>query len=180
MTRYLALLRGVNVGGNNKVSMGELVAAMIEDGFTNVKSYINSGNVLFDFDANKDLDKRVAQSIKRHSGLDIDMVVFTAKQWQQIIDEAPKQWGKDESQRHYLFVMLPPSQMNEIVEAIGPLKTDIESLTKGKDVLYQSVSLKHLTKSVSSRVAGNPLYKRMTIRNANTAFKLAALLSKDE
>ena len=44
MTRYLALLRGVNVGGNNKVTMSDLVAVMTEDGFVDVKSYINSGN----------------------------------------------------------------------------------------------------------------------------------------
>lgn len=180
MTRYLALLRGVNVGGKNLLKMSELVAAMTEDGFVDVKSYINSGNVLFSAQPSKNLSTRVMMSIKRHSGLDVDVVVFTADEWLQIVKDAPKKWGKDPDYRHYLFVMLPSVQPKQIVEAVGPLKPDIESLAVGSNVLYQSALLKELTKAVSSRIAGNPLYKKMTIRNSNTAIKLAALLSTNE
>ena len=75
MTRHLALLRGINVGGKNLIKMSELVAAMTNDGFANVKSYINSGNILFDANLEKDLAQRVKQSIKNHSGLDIDVAL---------------------------------------------------------------------------------------------------------
>ena len=50
--KYVALLRGINVGGNNKVSMTELKTCLEEAGFENVSTYINSGNVLFESEAN--------------------------------------------------------------------------------------------------------------------------------
>jgi uncharacterized protein (DUF1697 family) len=180
MKRYLALLRGVYVGGNNKVSMRELVAAMTEDGFTNVRSYINSGNVLFDSSSSKDLAKKVAASIKRHSGLDIDVVVIGADGWKKIVDDAPKTWGKQENWKHNILVMIPPGTTQEMLDEIGELRPEYESLKAGDGVLYQSVSLKFFGRARSGALAGKPVYKKMTVRNYNTAIKLAALLSKDE
>lgn len=178
--RYVALLRGVNVGGNNKVSMAELVAAMTEDGFTDVKSYINSGNVLFDSISDTDLDKKVANAIKRHSGLDIEVVVVDRNHWQQIVDEAPPSWGKDPEWKHNLLIMIPPYEMNKVIREIGPLKPGIELLVPGRGVLYQSVLVKAFGRSSASKMIGKPVYKKMTIRNYNTAIKLGTLLSIDE
>lgn len=180
MAHYLALLRGVNVGGNNKVTMRDLVAAMTEDGFVDVASYINSGNVLFSSESNNDLEERVAASIKRHSGLDIEVVVFTAEQWLQIVKEAPDSWGKNLEWKHNIFVMIPPYSMNQVIRAIGPLKPGIESLVPGRGVVYQGVSLKEFGRTTTAKIASNPVYKKMTVRNANTAIKLAGLLTIDE
>lgn len=180
MTRYLTLLRGVNVGGNNKVTMRDLVAAMTEDGFVDVKSYINSGNVLFSSKSDKDLEKKVASSIKRHSGLDIEVVIFTADQWLQIVEEAPDFWGKNPDWKHNLLVMIPPYKMNQVIRAIGSLKPDLESLVPGRGVLYQSVSLKSFGRTSAGKLAANPIYKKMTVRNYNTAIKLGVLLSTNE
>lgn len=66
--RYIALLRGINVGGNNKVSMGELKQAFESLGFTNVSTYINSGNVIFDSRETNEvkLVRMCEDSIKKH------------------------------------------------------------------------------------------------------------------
>ncbi len=177
--RYLALLRGVNVGGKNKVTMRDLVAAMTEDGFVDVKSYINSGNVLFSSDVNKDLEKKVAAAIKRHSGLDIDVVVIDAERWKSIVADAPKTWGNQENWKHNILVMIPPGTTKEMFDEIGELRPEYESLEAGDGVLYQSVSLKFFGRARSGALVGKPVYKKMTVRNYNTAIKLAALLSID-
>lgn len=180
MTRYLALLRGVNVGGKNKVTMRDLVTAMTEDGFTDVKSYINSGNILFSSDSNKDLEKKVVAAIKRHSGLDIDVVVIEAGRWRKIVADAPKDWGRPGDWKHNILVMIPPGTTNEVFEEIGELKPEYESMVAGDGVVYQSISFKYFGRARSGKLAGNGIYKKMTIRNYNTAIKLSDLLSTNE
>lgn len=177
--RYLALLRGVNVGGKNLIKMSELVAALLEDDFKNVESYINSGNILFDADSDKDLQARVTASIKRHSGLDIDVVVVPAQRWIRIVDEAPKTWGKKDAWKHNIIVVIPPATTDDILDAVGELRSEYESLEPGDGVLYQSISLQYFGRARSGAFAGKPAYKKMTVRNYNTAIKLRALLSKD-
>lgn len=178
--RYVALLRGVNVGGNNKVSMAELVTAMTADGFGNVKSYINSGNVLFDAEEPEGLAQKVADTIKKHFELDIEVVVFDRDHWQQIIDEAPDNWGQDPEWKHNLLIMIPPYIMNKVIREIGSLKPGIETLVPGRGVLYQSMSRELFGKTTTGKLASSPVYKKMTVRNYNTAIKLFELLSTDE
>lgn len=180
MTRHLALLRGINVGGKNLIKMSELVAAMTNDGFANVKSYINSGNILFDANLEKDLAQRVKQSIKNHSGLDIDVVVVEAERWTNIVLNAPKTWGQREDWKHNIIVVIPPCTTQEILDAVGELKPEYESLEVGDGVLYQSISLKYFGRARSGAFAGKPIYKKMTVRNYNTAIKLKDLLATAE
>ena len=61
--RYAAFLRGINVGGNTKIDMAELRAVFESLGFENVKSYINSGNVMFD--AKKTANEKLAAKIEK-------------------------------------------------------------------------------------------------------------------
>jgi len=178
--RHLALLRGINVGGKNLIKMSDLVAGLTGDGFKNVTSYINSGNILFDADFDKDLGEKVTASIKRHSGLGIDLVVVPAERWIRIVDEAPKTWGKKEDWKHNIIVVIPPATTDDILEAVGELRPEYESLVPGDGVLYQSISLRYFGRARSGAFAGKPTYKKMTVRNYNTAIKLRALLSKNE
>lgn len=180
MKRFVALLRGVNVGGQAKVKMSELAAELTADGFNNVSTYINSGNVLFDADPAANLADRVAATIKRHFGFDVEVVVFDRDQWQQIIDEAPADWGTDADWKHNLLVMIPPYEMNKIIHSIGSLKPGIEALVPGRGVLYQSMSRELFGRTTTGKLASSPVYKKMTVRNYNTATKLLELLSKGE
>ncbi len=178
-TRYLALLRGVNVGGNAKVSMAELKAALTSAGFEDVSSYINSGNVIFSAKNSADpelLSAQIEQVIHEHFGFRVDVIVLTKRRWVEIMNKAPAWWGHNPDRKHNLIVLLKPYSMSAIMEAIGKLKPDIESVEPGEGVVYQSLSLEDFGKTTSGKLASNPLYKRMTIRNYNTATKLLALL----
>jgi uncharacterized protein (DUF1697 family) len=106
----------------------------------------------------------------------VEVVVFSQSEWRQIIAAAPSSWGADKTWKHNLLVLLPPYNMAEAVTAVGALKPDIEAMRAGDGVLYQSMSQALFGRTTTGKLASNPLYKRLTIRNYNTATKLLALL----
>lgn len=175
---YVALLRGINVGGNSMLKMADLKVALIESGLKDVRTYINSGNVLFsstssDQDA---LARHISKVIQDGFDLDVKTVVFTTDQWRGIINDAPDWWGKDASYKHNILVMIKPFEMTEVVAAIGELKPELEQMVAGNGVLYQTVSWDHFGRTAASKMISKPVYKTMTIRNYNTATKLVGLL----
>ena len=174
--RYLAFLRGINVGGKAKLPMTELRTAMEDDGFLNVRTYIQSGNVFFDSEKSKsELIVSLENCIKKNFGLNVPVSVFTEKEWRKIIDNAPAWWGEDDEWKHNILILLEPYDMDDIVMAIGTLKPDIENMLPGKGVLYQSMSRKLFGRTTTGKLASSPAYKRMTIRNYNTATKLLGM-----
>ena len=177
--RYLALLRGVNVGGKGMLSMTDLRAYLEKNGFQQVSTYINSGNVIFESaasDASK-LAATIRELIQRQFKLDVGVAVFSQPRYAKIIAAAPGWWGKDPDWKHNFIVLLEPYDIDEIVTTIGTLKPDIEALQTGDGVLYQSVSWKFFGRSTTGKLASSPAYKQMTIRNYNTAQKLLTLLN---
>jgi uncharacterized protein (DUF1697 family) len=175
---YLALLRGINVGGKNMIKMADLKACLEQAGFKKVRTYIQSGNVLFE-SAKSDtaqLARSLEQTIEKQFGVPVGVAVFEKKRWQAIVDKAPAAWGSDQNWKHNLLVLLEPYDMKAVVADIGELKPDIEMLVPGDGVLYQSLSLKLFGRTTTGKLASKPVYKRMTIRNYNTAVKLLALL----
>ena len=177
-TTYLALLRGVNVGGKALLKMAELKEALTAAGFENVTTYIQSGNVVL---VGKDTDKKVVADkiggvITKELKLDVAVALFTAAECQAIVKAAPTWWGKDSDWKHNLLVLTEDVPMKEVVDAIGALKPDIENMAQGNGVLYQSMSFKLFGRTTAGKLASNPMYKKMTVRNYNTATKLLALL----
>lgn len=178
MSKYIALLRGVNVGGKAILKMADLRLALEKVGLENVQTYIQSGNVLFESSITNTstLAQLVGTSIKKHFGIEVAVAVFSKQQWQNIIANAPAWWGKDKLWKHNLLILLEAYDMKDVVAAIGTLKTDIEAVEEGDGVLYQSMSLKLFGRTTTGKLASNPIYKKMTIRNFNTANKLLTLL----
>lgn len=174
---FLALLRGINVGGNNIVDMAELRAAFEKDGLENVRTYIQSGNVFFDsveVDTLK-LARLIENRVQATFHISARAVVFSKPEWQQIIENAPKWWGEDTSWKHNLLIAIPPYDMQKVVAAIGMLKPEIEAVEPGKGVLYQSLSFALFGRTTSGKLTSNHIYKQLTIRNYNTATKLLGL-----
>ncbi len=178
LVTYLALLRGVNVGGNNMIKMSDLKNTLELEDFTGVRTYIQSGNVVFKSPDNDKqiLGERIQKCIARHFKAPVRAAVFSKSEWQKIVDDAPKWWGRDTTWKHNILVMLHPYDTEQAAEAIGELKPGIELLSPGLGVLYQSVSISKFGRSTTGKLASNPIYKQMTIRNYNTATKLLTLL----
>lgn len=179
MAQYLAFLRGVNVGGNNMVKMSVLKTALEDDGFTDVKTYIQSGNVFVSTPQRSRIKvaDAVAATIKRHFKLDVKVVVFTKAEWQAVVDSAPKWWGGDADWRHDIYILLPPLKAKACMDEIGELKPDIEMTHAGVGVVYASLLLEKYGRTTLGRTASKPFYKQITIRNYNTATKLLKLFA---
>ncbi len=176
--KYLALLRGVNVGGKNILPMAKLREVLEDTELNNVKTYIQSGNVIFDSDTRdkRKLEELIAKVIRENFEINADVVVYKQSEWQAVIDNAPSWWGKDSAWKHNIIVMIHPYEINDVVRAYGGLKPEIEEMKQGDGVLYQSLSLAKFGRTTGGKLAGgNPYYKQMTIRNFNTATKLAKL-----
>lgn len=129
MTCYIALLRGINVGGNNKVSMPELKAAFEKQGFKNILTYINSGNVIFDSDLNvNDVKTACEKAIKAKFDLDIPTAIITASELQEALSNAPEWWGNDLQSKHNAIFVIPPVTADEVCKQIGEIKPEYESI----------------------------------------------------
>jgi uncharacterized protein (DUF1697 family) len=179
MTQYLAFLRGINVGGKSLIRMAALKEALESDGFTEVKTYIQSGNVFLSTpqaDAVK-VAQAVTASIAKHFALDVKVVAFTKPQWQEVVASAPKWWNgsKTEGWKHDLLILLPPYDMKQVMLTLGEPAPEVENIGSGAGVIYASLYVAKWSRTRLSKLPGTPLYKQITIRNYNTSTKLLAL-----
>lgn len=160
--------------------MAELKDSFARAGFRNVQTYIQSGNVVFE-SPNLDTQKladQISETVQTDFKLPVAVAVFTAEEWQWIIKQAPAWWGKDPSWKHNLLILTAPVAVSDVLQAIGTLKPNIEAVEAGNGVVYQSMSFQAFGKTTTGKLASNPIYKNMTIRNYNTATKLALLLNQ--
>jgi uncharacterized protein (DUF1697 family) len=175
---YVALLRGINVGGNNKIPMKELKDCFVTAGFGDVTTYIQSGNVIFSSEnpSAADLGAIIESSIKKTFGMNVAVVVIGHEQLARVIKNAPKNWGHDTDMKHNLLFVRLPYTASEAFEQMGTPKTEYEEASAGEGVVYWSASLKDFGKTASSKLASKPIYQHVTVRNYNTSAKLLSLL----
>ena len=177
--KFLALLRGINVGGNSLVKMADLKAALEKSGFENVSTFIQSGNVLFASEE-KDTEKlasRMEEVIAKNFHITSRVVIRSETHLTKVLKEVPDEWKKENDLRCYLAFVKEPTTAQQVAEQIT-LKEGIDSLKIGDGVVYMTTVLSGITKSSFSKLASKPLYKEITIRNYTTMQKIAALMEK--
>jgi uncharacterized protein (DUF1697 family) len=180
MKTYVILLRGINVGGKNKIAMTELKRYLEELDYQNVRTYISSGNVILDTDDRIEvitdaIQNMLIKKFKLDSAL-IKVLVFSHKQLETIVNHAPKSFGKhpDTYYSDVLFVI-----GNTSAEVMSQIEThpEVDTAWEGNGVVYfQRVSAMR-TKSRLGRIVAKPIYKSITIRSWNTTTKLLNLIS---
>ena len=179
--KYVALLRGINVGGNSLIKMADIRKADEGCGYTKVATYIASGNVLFESDE-LNLEKityTLENCLLNTFDLPVRVVVLSSPQYKKIMSDVPKDWEIREDIRKYMAFIKPPVSAKTIAPEVQ-LKKGVDFLKVGDGVLYMTTLLSGLTKSGFNKMAGNKqLYKEMTIRNYNTAKKILSLLEQD-
>lgn len=175
--KYIALLRGINVGGNNKIAMSELKTVFEKAGFLNVSTYINSGNVIFSSDETDKvaLQNKCQDAIFNAFNLDIAVCVITADELTFALNNAPKWWDTDEKVKHNAIFVIAPADGKEIADSVGEVKPEYEKCAYCGQVIFWSAPLETFSHTRWSKVAKTAAYKFITIRNANTAKKLAKL-----
>lgn len=176
MTRYAALLRGVNVGGSKMVGMAQLAAAFESAGMTGVRTYINSGNVVFTSGAadRTRLARALAEAIRERTGHDVDVMLRSAQQLSAIVDAIPESWRNDGSMKCDVVFFADGVDASAALQTLGP-RPGIEDAFALSGALVWRVDRADATRSRLTRMVGTPLYKQATVRNCNTVRKLAAM-----
>jgi uncharacterized protein (DUF1697 family) len=176
--KYIALLRGINVGGKNKVPMIELKACFEEAGFQNVMTYINSGNVIFDSEEQStfELMKKCEDLLEKKFGFFISLAVIDVLTLKDALDNAPKWWDYDSDSKHNAIFVIPPATAKEVIEDAGKIKPEYEKIHAYKEIIFWSAPLETFSRTRWSKVVGTKVYRTITIRNANTTKKLLELV----
>jgi uncharacterized protein (DUF1697 family) len=175
---YLALLRGINVGGKNVIKMTDLKACFEEMGLADVATYIQSGNVLFvaSKKGEASLSATIEKALSRRFGYESRVVVVSHEQLERAVKRAPKGFGRKPDRYRYDVIFLrEPMSASEAMKSVST-REGVDQAWKGDGVLYFSRLIERATQSHLSRIVGLPVYQEMTIRNWNTTTKLLALM----
>ncbi|MDP9119678.1 MAG: DUF1697 domain-containing protein [Actinomycetota bacterium] len=183
MARYVALLRGINVGGKNPILMAGLKACFEEDGFRDVRTYIQSGNVVFSSSVSNqtELTERVERMLRTtFAHYDASVVLRSRAQMRAIVDRAPQGFGTEPSKYRYDVIFLkPPLTAKEAMQSVS-MKESVDRGWAANGVVYFSRLTSRATQSRLSRIVSLPIYQQMTLRNWNTTTKLTELMDAND
>jgi uncharacterized protein (DUF1697 family) len=178
--RFLALLRGINVGGNNIIKMIDLQQCFVNLGFTEVTTYIQSGNVIFSSAENDPsvLTSKIEKALSLSFGYQSKVVLVSQESLIKVIELAPEGFGKENEKYKYDVVFFKEPVTAE--SAIDDIKSrkDVDIVVAANDVIYFSRLKSRPGQSYLSKIILLPIYKFMTIRNLNTTLKLYELINK--
>src|SRR6188474_1057429 len=137
---FVALLRGINVGGNNMIRMSSLKASFEKMGFKDVTTYINSGNIIFrakEGDARK-LERNIERMLSKEYQLECKVVVRSFAEIANLVERLPKNWGGDERRRYNVMYLRHSIDSADVLDLLEP-KKDIEQVIYSAGTLLWSV-----------------------------------------
>lgn len=179
MKRYVALLRGINISGKNKISMAELKNKFGKLDFEEVKTYLNSGNVVFssDEDSIEKLTRLIERAIKNEFGFDIPVFVISKDRLRDILNNASSWWGIDNKEIYdNLIFIMPPVTFSDVYNEIGEPKEDLEKIEDYNEAVFWSFSRKDYQKTNWwPKTASANISTKLTIRTANTVRKIVSM-----
>ena len=183
MTRYLVLLRGINVGGKNKVPMAPLRELLEELGFSNVATYIASGNVVLNSEGSAaKIKRRIEAALPKPFRLDSELVavlVPSQAQLRAVVDGRPKGFGDHPETYHSDAVFLMGIDAATAMKVFDP-RPGVDEVWPGKGVIYSQRLSVERTKSRLAKIVGTPAYKSMTIRSWQTTLALLERMEAPE
>lgn len=149
MQKYVALLRGINVGGKNKVSMNDLKELLAENGFQDVVTYINSGNIIFASESTDQefLQRKCQTLIAERFQLDLLVMVMAAAEFIEAISNAPEWWGVDPEAKHNALFVIPPETVEQVFAEVGEIRPEYERVGSYGRVIFWSAPLKTFSRT---------------------------------
>jgi uncharacterized protein (DUF1697 family) len=181
MKPYVILLRGINVGGKNRIPMVELRNYLEKMGFSHVSTYIASGNVILmsDMPVTK-IKEKVEKALIREFKLDSDLIkvlVLDQAQLQAVVDDRPKGFGDQPDVYHSDAIFLIDIDAADAMSVFHP-REGVDKVWPGNGIIYSQRLSSLRTKSRLSKIVGTPVYKSMTIRNWNTTMTLLRMVKE--
>jgi uncharacterized protein (DUF1697 family) len=175
VTRYLVLLRGINVGGRNKVPMAALRELLESHGHTKVSTYIASGNVILASDQSAAAIKReLEEALPKEFRLDSELIavlVLTRAKLRAVVRDRPKGFGDQPDMYNSDAVFLMGITAAEAMKVFDP-RPGVDEVWPGKGVIYSQRLSAQRTKSRLAKIVGTPAYRSMTIRSWATTLAL--------
>ena len=165
MSQYVALLRGINVGGKNLIKMADLAACFQELGFERVRTYIQSGNVLFHANESdrSGLAGQIEAALSQSFDYQATVVLRSQEELRTIVDTAPEGFLKE------------PLNAAEALKDLRE-KEGVDRAFAGQGVLYFERLISRASSSRLTRITALPLYPFITIRNWNTTTRLLQMM----
>jgi uncharacterized protein (DUF1697 family) len=177
---YVALLRGINVGGNNLIKMSALKACFEGQGHRDVATYIQSGNVLFTSrSSNKPiLVRRIEKALSETFAYESRVAVLSREELRRVVTEAPGGFGtRPDTYRYDVIFLKAPLTPDGAMKSMTP-RPGVDRVWPGDVVVYSSRLISRASESRLGRIVGTPDYQNMTVRNWNTTCKLLDLLER--
>ena len=174
---YIALLRGINVGGKNKIDMKVLKQTFEKAGMKDVVTYINTGNIIFSSKGKSqtELSRILEDAIHDDFGLQIKVVVRSIDDVRAIINAIPDTWKNDKDMKSDVMFLWDEIDDESILTKLV-IKPIVDTVKYVPGAILWSVDKKNVTKSGMLKIIGSKLYKQVTIRNVNTARKIYELM----
>jgi uncharacterized protein (DUF1697 family) len=177
--RYVALLRGVNVGGNTLIKMAELRSCVEELEVKDVSTYIASGNVLFNAAAGRAeaLEREIERAIDRRLGLRVTVIVLDRPRFGRIVKAIPPAWAGDKSVRANVAFLRRGTDAKAVAKDLDP-DPDVDEVKAVSGAILWATKRNALTRSVMRKLIAGAAYKQLTVRSVSTTMKLQELLAR--
>ena len=176
--KYVALLRGINVGKGPRVPMKSLKDLLEGLGLSDVVTYLNSGNVVFESGlASPELTRLIEGELERAFGEKIPTLVKTSTEMIAIAESIPSEWGSNHGEQTYVAYLFGDVAKPSLVEEL-PIKRQFMSIFYAHEAIVWNIKRENYNRSQITKIVGHPSYTRMTTRNVNTARKLAELCAE--
>ncbi|MGH8959533.1 MAG: DUF1697 domain-containing protein [Acidimicrobiia bacterium] len=174
---YVALLRGINVGGKNKMEMARLKVTFEAAGMKDVTTYINSGNVVFSDNRRKPatITKALEQAIEADFGFAIKVLIRDLPSIKKLITALPDPWTNDSKMRCDVFFLWESFDKKDVLDELS-WKPEIEDVVYVPGAVIWRIDRANVNRSRLFKMIGTDLYRGMTIRNCNTVRRLAQLM----
>ena len=177
LTKFVALLRGINVGGKNIIAKDDLKQCFADLGYQNVTTYIQSGNILFHAPTSSvktvtaQTEKQLADRFSYHARA----VVLTDRQYAEALELAHPDWGHKTGQKHNALFTLSDTNAKKVLSELPDPLSKYETVSAAKNVIFWSASQKDLSRTTMMKLGKTKIYKQLTVRNHNTTFKILEL-----
>ena len=176
---FVALLRGVNVGGKNMIRMSSLKDSFERMGFDGVATYINSGNIIFrtqEGDARK-LERSIEGMLSSEYELECRVVVRSLSEMTDLVKSLPENWDGDGRRKYNVIFLRHSIDSENILDGLKP-KSDTEQIVYRPGALLWSARINDMSRTIMHKLPGQKLFQEMTVRNTNTTRKLYDLMKK--
>jgi uncharacterized protein (DUF1697 family) len=179
VTVFVALLRGINVGGKNMIRMSSLKASFETMGFEDVTTYINSGNIIFkakEGDTRK-LERNIEGMLSREYKLECKVVVRSFSEIANLVKNLPKNWDGHKQWKYNVIFLRHSIDSENVFERLEP-RSDIEQVVYCQGALLWSARISDWSRTDIHKLASRSIYQDMTVRNLNTTKKLYELMKE--